>query len=527
MNNFISRDKNRFEIDYFLRSGIEDRTKFVVSPFGNGKTSFAKQQLLKKQIEQYLRYDSPWLPIYIKLINGVENAYGELGLKELIVDFLKPNDKKILLICDGLDEYPNDGKKLLKDIDSILKEIQSKNNPSGVVINDWKKIVTTRPESGLPFLEDKETFVRLLSFDEKQVDKFFTRYFETDRPPLNWSEISKLNVIDDETGDNLLKKPLFCWMLAISYTGGHTDSYDDESTSKALLYSNFFHSLLKGKPDESLLKGKPDETDKKIIYEKWILRKIALLKAIHKDKLSTRDLDKYLKIFAESENNLDLVEEIKKTSADGAKYLLSSILNSYFKIGEQDKRVDFLHKSFQEYFLAEQYIESILNDKWYRLGIELPGKVTIEFLQSILKIIASDNKYEEFKDKLFKSIYLVINNSEYPKDNKKLLVDKSKSIIEQGKYLYLPNFSIEKPNLSQPQEIEKWYNFITDLTKFHLLLSYLLVLLFIIKKIDPIQNPSNIKNVLENIDFRKIEKIYKFYPNADLSRVNLSGADLN
>ena len=206
-----------------------------------------------------------------------------------------------------------------------------------ISIEDWKKIVTTRQEAGLPFLENKETFVRLLPFSEKQVDEFFKRYFETDTHPLNWSVISKLNVTDDETGDNLLKKPLFCWMLAISHSKRYTiDSYDDESTSKALLYSNFFHSLLKGKPDEE---------DKKIVYEKWILRKIALLKAIYKDRLTTKNLDKYLKIFAASENNPNLVEEINNISSNDSKSLLSFVLNSYFKIDEHDKRVDFLHKS--------------------------------------------------------------------------------------------------------------------------------------------------------------------------------------
>ncbi len=511
---------DRFEIDDFLGSGIENRTKFIVAPFGNGKTSFARQQLLKKQIGKYLRSSSPWLPIYIKMENGIEKAYGDLELKELITEFLKSNDKKILLICDGLDEYLGNGQKLLEDIDKILKELRLKNNSSGIVINDWKKIVTTRPESGLPFLQTGETFVRLLPFDENQVNEFFIRYFETDTPPLNWKMVSRLDLKDEETGDDLLKKPLFCWMLAISYTKGYTDSYDDKSTSKALLYSNFFHSLLKGKPNEEY---------KRLIYEKWILRKIALLKAIYKDKLTTTEVDKHLKIFAGSESNHTLVEHINNisTSEDKNKSLLSFILNSYFKIDEQDKRIDFLHKSFQEYFLAEHYIESILlDDRWHRLGIELPSEVTTKFLESILKIIVSDNKYEEFKDKLYKSIYLTTDTSYHPNNKKKLLVDKSKSIIEQARLVYFPNLLNNKTNLSKPSENEKWHIFTIDLSEYHQLLSYLLVPLFIIKKIDQNQNPCNLKEVIENLDLRKINWIYKYFPFANLTNADLGGANL-
>ena len=62
-----------------------------------------------------------------------------------------------------------------------------------------------------------------------------------------------------------------------------------------------------------------------------------------------------------------------------------------------DMSMDFIHKSFREYFLAEYYLESILNNKGHYLNVGLPSSETILFLDDLLELLL-DNKNENLKE---------------------------------------------------------------------------------------------------------------------------------
>ena len=82
------------------------------------------------------------------------------------------------------------------------------------------------------------------------------------------------------------------------------------------------------------------------------------------------------------------------------KDVLDPILTSYFylqRIKATDMYVDFIHKTFREYFLAEYYLESILNNKEHYLNVGIPSPETISFLDGLLELLLED-KNENLKE---------------------------------------------------------------------------------------------------------------------------------
>ncbi|MFZ0512290.1 MAG: hypothetical protein WAM14_11840 [Candidatus Nitrosopolaris sp.] len=89
-----------------------------------------------------------------------------------------------------------------------------------------------------------------------------------------------------------------------------------------------------------------------------------------------------------------VIEGLKYYDISYDEATLKPILTSYFYLQSTtvlDMSMDFIHKSFREYFLAEYYLESILNDKRHYLNVGLPSRETILFLDGLLELL-SDNK---------------------------------------------------------------------------------------------------------------------------------------
>lgn len=118
-----------------------------------------------------------------------------------------------------------------------------------------------------------------------------------------------------------------------------------------------------------------------------ILRKIAALRQMHgllTKSMIIRGLENYGISYHE------------RTLKD----VLDPILTSYFYLQSTtalDMPMDFIHKSFGEYFLAEYYLESILNNKGYYLNVGIPSQETISFLDGLLELL-SENKNENLKE---------------------------------------------------------------------------------------------------------------------------------
>jgi hypothetical protein len=158
--------------------------KYITDPFDTGKTSFAKY-IVMMIAEENLTGQNTWILVYIQLKQKLCSLYtpDDTIYQDLSND-IRPQNEKILLVCDGLDEYPNPDDIL--SLKNSLLDIQSKFS-----ISKLKIIFTTRPEVGLPQILGIKKYVRLLPFTPNQVTEFFKRY---DPKDITFKDIRKYSL---------------------------------------------------------------------------------------------------------------------------------------------------------------------------------------------------------------------------------------------------------------------------------------------------------------------------------------------
>jgi len=103
---------------------------------------------------------------------------------------------------------------------------------------------------------------------------------------------------------------------------------------------------------------------------------------------------------------------------------LEPLITSYFYRSSQGifTEIEFIHKSFEKYLVAEYYYESINDGKMYRLNVGEPSEETMEFLEGLISIL---------KDKDAEEILRSVDESPLIKEkDKQEIIDNSKSIAE-------------------------------------------------------------------------------------------------
>jgi uncharacterized protein YjbI with pentapeptide repeats len=87
--------------------------------------------------------------------------------------------------------------------------------------------------------------------------------------------------------------------------------------------------------------------------------------------------------------------------------LFDRLVSSYFYIKgthSYEKRIDFIHRSFIEYLVAEFYLESCLNEQTSNVNMSTLSSETISFLEGLLYVIKSDSSdTESYFDQIMKS----------------------------------------------------------------------------------------------------------------------------
>jgi hypothetical protein len=362
---FVKYDDESFPFEFKVRKynsselvmdkAIKSDMQYTIvgAPFGIGKTSLSIYLtfiIASKYLEATQEVEDLPIPIFVPLnLLGELNTIDENGtsleekLKQISPGGSSKN-RKIILICDGLDEYGGDIKELKQKLENLRKSYQN-----------MRFIITTRLEAGIPLKFGISSYIRLLPFNDDQVDEFFRKY---GLPELNHQSLEGYKLNSQE-----ISKPLFCWMFATMINSKFYDhSLSRESSNpkmtKALIYKGFIHSIIRGKHRSGAI-----ELSLTQFYddEKRILRKVAALLQMNEPKILTASMVKeQLKYyFGEKYSEKKLQEQI-----------IEPILTSYFYLQGQtttDKRVDFIHKSFREFLLAEYYIESIISNKKHYL----------------------------------------------------------------------------------------------------------------------------------------------------------------
>ena len=496
-----------FNFDDFFNDQREYRA-IIGAPFGIGKTALSKSKV-SEYARKYKLSQSNWIPILVILRHGVNGIYHQYSLEDLLAFIYDhAENDNVFLILDGLDEYSGNVKDLLNNIQDYQRKYPK-----------LKKIIATSRLESRPPLMLFDRHVRLLPFSKPQVDQFFNKY-------LNNNKYSYANLEKKGLQKSEITNPLFCWMIAYS------DSENDQGTEfqkqwssnlqKTLLYMSFIRKLLHGKFVGEAKKFNEDWNEH-YGNEKVILRKIAAMKSIYRSKLSEEVLIEELKgDNSNSDNASDVVER------------LEPILSSYFhstKEPLQGSLVEFLHRSFYEYLLAEYYIECMLERKSFRLNVGIPSEATMMFLDGLLDILMINNlRHTKYRSdflrvfQYFDGFALQTFDIDNLERAKKLIVQNAVDVINNY------NLFIMKPCQSD----EKWLSIKIQDNNFANIVVHQWLALFILNKFQMFEKMDKekleyiVKTTSKNIPYyMKIFTDNKNMNKCDFSSVDFSNANLS
>lgn len=329
-------EKVQWNLDSLLRSN--DRIVVIGAPFGIGKSSLAIKIAHDCAIKYIQRpFDSiAYIPVFVDLKFALEatcnNNSLEIDLEEITFLSSRKENTNILVILDGLDELPENKPvsihNIYQTIQGFMKGFQNR-----------KFIITTRLEAGYPDkLNIKESYIRLFSFNEEQIEQFFRIY------GLGGEYHNLSNILTQQK----LGKPLFCWMLATVYnncTPEEREIFFDYSKAyifgEIFLYQRFIHDVILGKLRD----------DVKRDFKKW-----------YKE---SRDEKKALRLIAFLKNDTPSLSRAKVVDyLDSLEFVLpkssESVMSTYFSTSQDERGIEkfeFNHQSFKEYLLAEFYLE--------------------------------------------------------------------------------------------------------------------------------------------------------------------------
>ncbi len=496
----------------------EEDTRYTVvaAPFGIGKTSLATyiaatcasrylegEDLIHDDYSDDYGSSGDYIPVFIslKIVNDESGDHIERKLQSISIG-QEAKKRNILLICDGLDEYRFEEIKLKQALDGLATEDKYPN---------IKFLITTRLEAGVQKLHTGlKSYIRLLPFNQSQVNEFFTHY---GTPQYSFEKISSYGLGDEEK-----RKPLFCWMIALNPNSERfsqqsvTSSNQRSYLTMALLYQDFIHSLIRAKYKEVAKEFSEYYSD-----EKNLLRKIAALKQAYEsigDILTVNLLLAGLKEFY----GLDYTSA---SASEERKNIFDLSLTSYFYLSgktTRDKTIDFIHKSFKEHLLAEYYIENMLDyDNKHHLNVGIPSEQTINHLSGLLEIVNNEDKnLAEQTDNFIMSLK---NQQQHGKTLKEILVDNATKIFESEEIVV---FHSKRNDKMEWNIIHIPSNKYRDLWIHRWLSLYILKTLASKSKID--------KKILSNFitNTSHITPHYlKGLKDANLSGANLSGANLS
>jgi hypothetical protein len=398
-NSKVIMDKNTWQIKdpYLDKKFLQENTwtiqkfmeqrKFIeviAAPFGVGKSTFLKKIAHDLAIK-YLQNPGNlafYIPVISEMKYGLEKTCNgnslEYDLKYISHHCSEGNHAKVLVLLDGLDELPPDRPINIINLFSVLQNLKT-------TYPNIKFIISTRLESGIPTRLNLDSYVRILPFSQEQIKDFFIKY----SPALD------TKVIELIQKDMKFSKPLFCWMFAISILKSSPENGSlllnmvDKDLFQITLYQLFIHHVIFGKPKEIAT----NEYDLSYNYakdEKKGLRLIAYLKN-ENPRISKHEI-------------VQILDSLNFSFPKSAEVFVST----YFSVDKNERgieKIEFFHKSFQEYLLSEFYIESVLNKDYERLLGSEPTNETHLFVHRIMESVINSRVNSNYLREIVNSFY--------------------------------------------------------------------------------------------------------------------------
>jgi uncharacterized protein YjbI with pentapeptide repeats len=473
-------------------------------------------------------------------------------LKNIIAVSEEISSNRILLILDGLDEYGDRntisvGGKLRKLLDSSNHKYQN-----------IKVLITSRLEDEIltkQHVSSIRKYVRLLSFEPTQINYFFERYgVKVGDRLLNKEYALKLKLPVEE-----MSKPLFAWIFSFLQVYGdaktqlkiESKSHWTPNMVKSWMYLLFFHQTISGKYRNTL---DFSSQIKSYFNEKKILRIIAALKWIYGKDLTWRRAESKIDSFTDMTTAATITNTTNTSSTIDLQSVSKTSYFFYLQTIQSGKLVEFVHRTFLEYLLAEYYIDILLqngDDNSFiakRLNIGTPSEPTILFLDGLLDLILEARK-EGIQEHIYEGDFGLLKSLDYkedPEDAIEKLKTNCLKCLEQENIVFLStkddrNGDTEQQQkqhgrISHPQESRSiWREVVVTNEDYCNFWIHRWIALYVYNKInrsDRKPNPQRISSLIKfssnNLipPYLKNLKRIDLLPSSDLRGANLEGADL-
>jgi len=363
------KEGSSFCWDDFLNGNPEPWYIVLGASFGMGKSALGKIIAAKLARNFKFETDNPnrYIPILVELkteLNGTvydDQRKLDVLLETIISPYMLSKDNRIVLLLDIQTEYKDQINDLIANLDEKYRK----------KYRNLKVIILTRLEPEYPKLLNFNSYIRLQYFSPSKVKDFFINY---GAPELDYDILKQYGLQHKD-----ICKPLFCWIISsLNKKSTGLSKFQDSWTSKmrrTALYFEFAYNIMGG----HYIENNPSKFTN--MDEKRILWKIASLKQMNKTNLTQKEIKESLHIIF----GVNLEDERNSEA-------LKSIFNSHVtSLDPNYEKFNFTHNSFQEYFLAEYYLECIINKQPVRLCVGLPSSDCIEFLIGWLELISSDD----------------------------------------------------------------------------------------------------------------------------------------
>lgn len=372
----------------------------IIGEFGTGKTTFARYYEYKKKCE-WLEDSSKMLVLFLDLneysreeynlsmvkwiLHNIKNKMNYDMKRKELEDYL--NEKKLLLIFDGLDEIAN-----IPGEDAINKSIRRINNishkGSPVIITSRKAFLESEVDQ-----KNIKDFIKLYidNLDRHQIIDFVRKKIPKDRSNFIESVFGKKEIDDlnrnfeKNSEDNnilseLVRKPLFLDMMIEAYPRSNLSSIKNPADLYDVLTKDWVSEEIKTKKF-SLVKEDMMQ----------IIRELAFKMFLKNQFLCTDE--EFKKIIH------DILDKVSNTLKQNYNHesVMQDITNVSFLIRDKEKKkyFGFKHRSFVEYFTANKFASELKEENTDNFSIRILYEEIFEFLGWIMR--EEGNKDEDLR----------------------------------------------------------------------------------------------------------------------------------
>ncbi|KPA18600.1 pentapeptide repeat protein, partial [Candidatus Magnetomorum sp. HK-1] len=379
----IDNLKSYLETFEFDRAKADNLPVVIYGDFGVGKTSFCKMFA-----SWLIKTNHEYFPIFIPLkvlpvhSNDMEKAISKYLSGFGQFDFMQI-DRKVVFLFDGFDElnlYLDDKNWITKGFAQLRSLLRYRNI---YVIISSRPILFLKEEKNIPH---ETPLLTVQEFDQSQIKEWISKWKQI--PEMEKSTISYQNLKDRKL-IKIIENPLLLYMTSKIFD---TELTEKKYYSKGYIYKLFYDWTIRGKfKDEQQAHDIPEPHEYRVLLQNIAM---VIYQMSPSEYIRYEDLKEYIRIHQ---------NEIKSKFERILTVEIVTVAH-FFKVKEYEelKYIEFAHKSFREYLVAEKiftffqesYLKKDFDDlQWYTCGRIPLKKEEIQFLKDLLYTLPQDELF--------------------------------------------------------------------------------------------------------------------------------------